>query len=171
MSFRKHIYPVLLVLLVVSFVFGCAGLRNYGKIRPTSGPSEKMTVDELKENWQDYTIYYAGATIEHASALMFDPKNDDRVLVGDYWTKVKDQETVEYLINKIQRYVKYNSRVWSILSPDDQFFGYLVLPVRILWGDWNRSRRAPDSHVIIKVIDEKTLYVYGLHSSGSYARR
>jgi len=162
MAREKHIYPILLAFLMVFLVSGCAGFKNYGKIRLPSHPSERMTIQELKENWQNYTIYYAGVTVNHASSLMFDPKNDTKTLVGDYWTKVDDQETLSVIIDRIQRNIRYNSMLYRILGPDDQFYGYLVLPVPKWWCRSPKQSRL--SHVVIKVFDSNTLYVYDLQS-------
>ncbi|UCF72186.1 MAG: hypothetical protein JSW35_08285 [Deltaproteobacteria bacterium] len=151
---KKYIYPAIIVPLLVFLISGCAWVKGYGKIRLQSGPGKKVTTQELEDNWHNYTIYYAGyyggLSIKHPSAVMFDPKNDKRALVGDRWTKVQDQETLSRLISSIQsQKARYYPRLWRILGPDDQFYGYL-------FSAW---RQVP---LVIKVLDDKTMFVYDL---------
>ena len=113
-----------------------------------------MTIQQLKEKWDDCTIYYAGyygrLSIKHPSAVMFDPKKDDRALLADKWTKVGDQETLSQLISSIQSHkAMYYPRLWRILGPDDQLYGYL-------FSAWDRVP------VVIKVVDDRTMWVSNL---------
>ncbi len=149
---RKYGYPVAVVLIVVFLISGCSWLKGYGKIRVQSGPGKKVTVEELALNWHQYDIYYAGyygkLSIKHPSAVMFDPKGDDRCLVGDKWAKVEDKETLSELIDSIQRQkALYYPRVWRILGPHDQLHGYLFTAL---------------DQVAIKVVDDNAMYVYNL---------
>jgi hypothetical protein len=78
---------------------------------------------------------------------MFDPKKDSKTLLSDKWIKVEDQETVSDLISWIQHTTEFYPRLQRILGPDDQFYGYF-------YSGWD--------HVLIKVVDERTLWVYDL---------
>lgn len=53
------------------------------------------------------------------------------------------------LIGWIRTYIQFDPRLWRILGPDDQFYGYLFFA----WG-----------HAVIKAVDDKTMYVYDLES-------
>ena len=154
MVMKKFICPPIIVLLSVFLMSGCSWLKSYGKIRLQTGPGKKVTIQELRDNWHDYSIYYAGyygsLSIKHPSADMFDLKNDKRALVGDKWTKVEDEETLSKLISSIQsQKAMYYPRLWRILGPDDQFYGYL-------FSGWDRVP------VVIKVVDDTTMWVYNL---------
>ena len=131
------------------------GSKSYGKVRVLSRQEEKVTIQELKENWQDYTIYYAGLSVGTAAGIMLDPKNDEKTLVGDRWSKVEDQETLSELIGVIESYIQFHPRLHRILGPDGQFYGYLFFA-------WLHC------HPVIKVVDDRTLYVYGLESPVYY---
>jgi len=103
-----------------------------------------MTVVELRENLKEYTVYYSNRWNSRPSAIMFDPKNDDKKLVGDSWYKIEDQETLSKTIRKIQQ--KYNyARVEIIKGPDNQVFGYMYYP------HW--------LYIPVKKVGERTLYV------------
>jgi len=113
-----------------------------------------VTIHDLKENWNDYIIYYAGyygsLSIKHPSAVMFDPRKDNKGLAGDKWTRVKDKQTLSELISSIQGQDSVSGlypRLWRILGPDEQFYGFF-------FSAWD--------HVVTRMIDNKTLWVYDL---------
>ena len=131
-----------IVILIFAFIMGCFG--THGKISKQTGTENKMTLAELRENWEEYTIYYSGRWDSRPAAIMFDPKNDDKKLVGNSWYKIEDQETLSETISTIQHW--YDSvRVDIIEGPDNQFFGYMYYPHRL--------------YIPIKMVDERTLYV------------
>jgi len=144
---KKDKYQAVIALALVFLMSGCSWYKSYGKVRALSRHEEKLTLQELKENWQDYTIYYAGSSVDLPSAIMFDPKRDDKALVSDKWIKVEDQETLSELISWLQHTTRFHPRLQRILGPDDQFYGYF-------YSGWN--------HVVLKVVDERTLWVYDL---------
>jgi len=148
---KKYICPAVTVLLLISVISGCTWLKSYGKLRLQPRREKKVTIQELKDNWLDYTVYYGGYYgVRQPSAVMFDPKKDNRALVGDKWTKVEDQETLSKLISSIQCHkAVYYPRLWRILGPDDQLYGYL----------FSAFDRVP---VVIKVVDDRTMWVYDL---------
>lgn len=151
---RRYTYPTIIVLVCVFLMAGCSWLRGYGKLRLQPRGAREVTIQELRENWHEYTIYYAGyyggLSLKHPSAVMFDPEQDDRALVGDKWTKVGDEETLSKLISSIQsQRARYYPRLWRILGPDDQLYGYL-------FSAWDRVP------VVIKVVDERTMWVSNL---------
>jgi len=60
-----------------------------------------MKLNHIQYN--HYTIYYAGMQTGFPSAIMFDPKGDERKLLPhEYWVQVKDQETVSEIITAVQ---------------------------------------------------------------------
>jgi len=70
-------------------------------------------------------------------------------LIGDKWIKAEDKETLLELIGWIRTYIQFDPRLWRILGPDDQCYGYLFFA----WG-----------HVVIKAVDDRTMFVYDLES-------
>lgn len=147
MSIKKYIFLALLAIVSASIISGCSG---YGKIRLQSRYGDDVTIEKLQENLPDYTIYYAGYAVNNPSGIMFDPKNNDKTLQpSGRWTKLDDKESVIEVISwiKIQDSSYYYPRLYRILGPDDQFYGYL-------YSAWN--------HLLTKVVDGKTLWVYDL---------
>jgi len=149
MKSRIFLYTFIIVIVLAFLIYGCAQLKGYGKIRVLPRHEEKVSLQELETNWQDYTIYYAGLSVDTAAAIMFDPKNDDKTLIGDNWIKIEDKETLSALIGWIKNYIQSDPRLWRIVGPDDQFYGYLFFA----WG-----------HVVIKSINDTTMYVYDVLS-------
>jgi len=146
---KKYIYLTIFCLIALFLIYGCSWFKSYGKIRVLSRHEEKVSLQELEKNYQDYTIYYAGLSVDTAAAIMFDPKNDGKTLIGNKWTQIEDKETLLELIGWIQTYIKFDPRLWKIVGPDEQFYGYLFCAC---------------NHVVIKSVDDTTMYVYNLES-------
>ena len=142
----KKIAGILILLFI--FIIGCStNTGNIGNVRKQSGTEDKITLAELKDNWNDYDIYYGKRSIRWADAIMFDPKNNGTKLTGDSWIKIEDQETLDAKINEIQNLYSY-ARVHLIEGADKQLFGYMYYAFYL---------RVP-----VKIVDERTLYVSSL---------
>ena len=146
MKMKKYIGLAVIAMILIFPMSGFAWFNNYGKIRLQPWRGEKMTVEKLKERWQDYRVYYAGLDIDKPGAIMFDPKNDERELVlHKWWDPVKDRDELEEIIQWADTsYSHYYPAVWRILGPDDQFYGYLF---------------TAHHHVLIRVVNDKTMWL------------
>lgn len=149
MKSRIFLYPLIIAFFMIFLIYGCAQLKGFGKIKVFPRSEEKISLQELEKNWQNYTIYYAGLSVGTAAGIMFDPKNDGKVLTSDTWIKIEDEETLSAVIGWIQTYIQFDPRLWRIVGPDDQFYGYLFCAC---------------SQVVIKSINDTTMYVYDLQS-------
>jgi hypothetical protein len=85
--------------------------------------------------------------------IVFDPKNDNKkILVGNYWSTVNDQETWTRLVNGNERLPwGYTNQVWGneireIWFTDNQFYGYIT--------------HAPNVLVSAQIVDETTVRVF-----------
>ena len=137
----------LLRILLISFFFitGCTG--GYGKISKPMDNENKITIQELKENWNQYFVYSGTRDGIRPSALMFDPKKNGTKLGGDSWTKIDDGETFLKTLNTIETIAR-SSQIGVIRGQDDKIFGFMYYPKKL--------------HVIVKIVDENTLYVMPL---------
>ena len=151
MKIIEYFGPVLITLILI---MGCSG--NYGKIITQSGSESNVTKQELIDNSSDYDIKY------YRTVVVFGTNNDKKILVPNYWSTVKNQETWAQIVegnthgpfnNDIRRvWNSYsNSGVREIWSPDNQFFGY-VLHGRL-------------ELVSVKIVDEKTVRL--IHGFGA----
>ncbi len=146
MKMKKYICLAVIAMILSFPVSGFAWFNNYGKIRLQPWRGEKMTVQKLKEKWQDYTIYYSGMSTDFAGSIMFDPKDDERDLERHkWWDPVKDKEELEEIVFWINTYYDhFYPRVWRVLGPDNQFYGFMY---------------TAHDHVLIRVVDNKTMWV------------
>jgi hypothetical protein len=149
MKTNRSLYPVLITVLALLLFGGCATLRS-GGVASIIGPNgEVVTLQDLVKNWEAYDIYYAGLSDDTPAALLFDPRNDDKTLSGKRWKKVEDQKLLASMVDFIQKYTLFDPRLYSIVGPDHQVYGYVF---------------SPTNEVRLKVVDEKTIYVYEVES-------
>jgi hypothetical protein len=146
MKRNGNIYIFIIGLVLVFFTSGCVLHTGYGKIRPQTWRGERVTIQDLQENWQDYTIHYAGLSVNAVAG---------RTLTGKRWIKVEDQDTLTELIGWMKAYTEYDPQVWRILGPDNEFYGYLYY-----FGYGNTDV----NHAVVKVVDGTTMYMYDLES-------
>ena len=120
----KTLKFICLLFIGFAFMLGCSGTN--ANIRNLSQSESKAIQQELLDNWSDYDISY------HTAVLVFDPKNDDKkILVGNYWGTVNDQETWTRLINGSERLpgswqtnIVWGNQIREIWV-NNQFYGYI----------------------------------------------
>ena len=118
---------ILLVGLIGLFL-AIAGCGSYGKLRLQQGPGEKMTIQQLKENWKNYNILATGVEPAIPSAIVFDRKDDGREVIGERWWDLDNEESVSKTISRIEAQISpgaYYPRLWKILGPDGHLYGYM----------------------------------------------
>ncbi len=130
------------LVIIAGFVSGCLG--NYGKIRLAPG-DPNTTLQDLKDNWQNYDILYAGLATDSPSAIMFAPRSDGKRLIGEKWMPVTDRAVVEEIIGWLNAYINFPPTLYEILSPEDVFFGYIYT--------------SPTEQIVAKQIDPETMEV------------
>ena len=127
-------------------------LKNYGKVKMLPKGSGEVTIQDLIDKWEDYDIYYHGSFARYYGArnplgVMFDPKNNDTVLVGDSWEKVRDQKTLIEITQMIYPNTQHDPWLSEILGPDDRFYGYLYYSYGM---------------VVLKLTDDGKMNIYDL---------
>jgi len=113
------------VFFFLFFTFACATPAGAPKFEPLSYRDTATTLDNLKENWTSYAISYGGGSAGLASAVIFDPKDDNRKLIGKGYRDVKDKETLDRVISTIESYIAFNPTLYKIYGPDQAFFGFV----------------------------------------------
>jgi len=143
MGYFNSSLPLIPLILLMAALIGCS-TPHYGKIQGQTAPGEALSLEQLTDNWQDYDVYYATRYSSRPAAVMFDPKDDDRKLIGEGWYQIEDPVTLAKTIRIIQ--VWYNYVIVGVVrSPDERVFGYMYYP--------------PDLNIPIRVVDGQTLYV------------
>jgi len=125
---------------------GCS-TPQYGKLSLVRDSRAGVPIQQLYERWKEYHVLYAGPSLENPSGILFDPKGDGKALKTDRWIAVHRQEDLAELIRGIGMKPNLYPKLYEIMSPDRQVYGYL-------YTSWD--------HVYIKRIDEKTLWVESL---------
>jgi hypothetical protein len=137
----RRIAWVTVMLAVLIAAYGCA---NYGAIKPAYN---EMTIEMLLNNWKDYDVSWTGLSVGEPTALMFDPKDDGKKLVGDIWHPVESKEALVGFVSWLKANQVYYPFVWRILGPDGQFYGYLYSGCK---------------YAVVKPMNETTVWVYGI---------
>jgi len=146
---RKIFLSVLLIALIIS---GCVSWqKNYGKLKTIPNGPNHLTIQNLIDKWDNYHIYssdqYAGPGFRSSLGIMFDPKNNDTMLVGNRWKKVSDQKTLSDMTKRIFLVTQREPWLNEILGPDGVLYGYLYYSYGV---------------VTLKVVDEKKMYIFNL---------
>lgn len=147
---KRH--RLLSIVLIAFIFFSCASWQNnHGRLRILKENQNKVTIQDLIDKWDDYNIYYSdiydGYNPRAALGVMFDPKNNDTTLVGDRWKKVREKKDLIDITRWIYSNTQYEPWLNEILGPDGRVYGYLYYS----YGG-----------VTLKVIDDKTMYVFNL---------
>lgn len=145
-------YILLSVLLIVLIISGCVSWqKNYGHLKIIPKDQNQVTIQKLIDKWDDYNIYYsdmyAGFSERSPLGIMFDPKNNDTMLVGDRWKKVEDQKTLIEMTRWIYPTTEYEPWLNEILGPDGLLYGYLYYSYGV---------------VTLKMVGEKKMYILNL---------
>jgi len=133
------------VLLVISISILPTACSNYGKLRLQQVGKPGVTPDDLVRNWRSYDVYYSGVASHRVSAVLFDPRGDDKKMaVHPWWVKIDNEMFLLEVMEWITFDMQFEPFVWRIMGPYDGFYGYLYTP-------WN--------HALLRVMDEKTLWI------------
>jgi hypothetical protein len=142
MKKRTYLFSTMVSLTLMFILAGCATSGNWGKLRAEYRHGD-MTIQKLVDNWQDYKILYAGLSVKSPAAIMFDPKEDDKIVLGDKWMEVKTKKDVSDIVMWLRAETGFPSALYRILGPNDELFGYVYT------GQFE--------NIHIKVDDAKTL--------------
>jgi hypothetical protein len=123
-------YRFLVIILIALIISGFTPLeKKYGKLEIVPKGQDQLTIQNLVDNWDDYNIYYsdkyAGYSARSPLAIIFDPKNNDTMLVGNRWKKVKDQKDLIEMTQWICPTTPHEPFLNKILGPYGEFYGYL----------------------------------------------
>jgi hypothetical protein len=129
MKSTKSVTLVVVVLFALGWA-ACAGTLGRWPYRVVSVHDKHTVLEELKRNWRDYNIYSDGP-VETTAAVVFDPKNDDRKLLGYRYVKVENQRNVEVAVNWIESYLTFNPTLYRIYDEEGRFYGYVFIALYI----------------------------------------
>jgi hypothetical protein len=133
--------------LLAFFVSGCAG---YGKIVPESVPGQRMTVDTLERDWQQYEVYSAPMD----AAIIFAPKGDPNAIeLSSHWTKLTEKSAVASTVGNIETQPVlmglYRPTLYVIRGQNGGFYGYMFTA-------WDQLQP------VLKQVGPNSLSIYGI---------
>ena len=135
----------ILIFFIFVILSGCAAGPKIKSLRP----NERITIQTLVENWEDYDVHYSKAlTVSLPTGILFDPKDNDVKIGGSRWTKITDKEILTKVINELPPFT-YPQK---IEGPDGQIYGYIHFLKREPQGV--RSQRA-----VISMADANTIII------------
>jgi hypothetical protein len=136
-------------LVLVFATAACAGSKGTGLYETLSSSEKKSVLEELKKNWQNYNVYSDGAA-SSPGAVIFDPKNDDRNLIGYRYIKLSKEDSVRVAIVQVEFQLDFVPRLYKIFDEEKNFYGYVLL-----------ARDLP----VPKRVDEKTIELPSFEST------
>jgi hypothetical protein len=100
----------LFFILIMLSILGCAG-GPQGKMPRIESPTES----ELKQDWNNYTVYY-----RRNLAFVYKLKDDRKIILDERWEEVTTDSMMENS--------KIGSSTWvkKIIDQNDEMYGYLV---------------------------------------------
>lgn len=113
-------------LVLTLILLGCAFTAPVGRLETVPRTEQKGRLDNLMRNWQDYDVYSDGP-VEKTAGVIFDPKDDERNLVGFQWVKVQSKRNVESAVNWITSFVAYNPKLYKVFDEQGKFYGYVFV--------------------------------------------
>ncbi len=124
----------LFIVLVILSLIGCAS-GTLGNLKRVQQPTET----ELKQDWQNYTVYY-----RRSLAFVYKIKNDQKIVLDKRWVKISSGDMMA------KAKIMDSTWVREIIGNNGEMFGYLV----------HRSHDLPN----VRIIDEKTVQLnYNYH--------
>jgi len=128
MEIKRFIYVAVIGLISVLFISGCA---SQGRLRAESRIDATVAMKDIQENHDKYVIHANEWPAGEVSAIVFDPKGDNRTIENDGWTKVTSKEQLSKVIDRSKRNIY--RQFFKIYGPDDAFYGYLLGGERYVW--------------------------------------
>lgn len=127
-----------------------SGCAVYTGARSQMVYGNRVTVQGLVKDWENFNVYFTGHGRGHPSAVLFDPKEDGRTVIADRWWKVEQYEILTDLVDSIQRQLPigfYYPRLLELVGPENIRYGYV-------FTSWDA--------VPLRLVDERTLFVYDI---------
>jgi hypothetical protein len=147
----KVFFVAAMCLTWILFTSGCA---SQGRLKVQYRSDTTKAMMDIQENHNQYVIHANEWPAGEVSAIVFDPKGDDRTIENDGWTKVTSKEQLSKLIERSGRNIY--RQLFKIYGPNEEFFGYLLGGERYVW---------------IRTIDANTLKLISTNWSPDFGSR
>ena len=125
---KKHIGMIVAGIVLVFFIAGCVSQGgDRGRIVAQSPKGERVTIQQLTDDFAKYNVYYAGTKPADAVTVLFCPKDNDKTITPDrWWNKVGDQASLLNIVSWMPtRTTTSRPTVQFVMGPNSQVFGYV----------------------------------------------
>jgi hypothetical protein len=103
----------------------CAGVGNYLQFKAARSTEYPMNIQTLQENWQEYSIAYAGLSRKSPSAILFQSKESEKRLTYDKWVPVSSPEHMDEVIHWLNNNPNFPPVLWALVGPEGNLYGYI----------------------------------------------
>ncbi len=125
---KKHIVMIVTGMVLVFFITVCVSEgRARGRIVAQSKKGERVTIQQLTDDFAKYKVYYAGTKPADAVTVLFCPNDNDKTITPDrWWDKVGNQASLSNITSWMQtRNASSRPSVQLVMGPNSQIFGYV----------------------------------------------
>jgi hypothetical protein len=115
-------------MVLVFLIIGCVSKKDdRGRVIAQPRKGEKVSIQQLTDDFTKYKVYYAGIKPVVAVGVLFIPKDSDRTLTPDrWWNIVEDQKYLSNIVSWVlARADIHLPTVQLIMGPNSQMFGYI----------------------------------------------
>ena len=129
MGNEKQMLKMVIAMVLLFLLSGCVskgGDRGRVVAQPAGG--EKVTIQQLTENFPKYDVYYSGRKPSRAVTVLFWPKDGDTTLTPDrWWRALGDQAALSSTVSWMRANAEYIVRptVQLVIGPNSRLFGYV----------------------------------------------
>lgn len=128
MEKTEFAYLAVMAVISLSLMSGCA---SSGILRVQSGSATKAFLKDIEENYDRYIIHANEWPANEVSAIVFDPRDDNKTIENDGWTRVTSKEQLSKLITRSDRLIY--RQFFRVVGPNDDFYGYLLGGPQYVW--------------------------------------
>lgn len=112
--------------ILITIVLGCAAVMPSFRLKTVPRSEQKAALEDLAKNWQSYDVYSDGP-VNSTSALIFDPKEDDRRLLGYQYVRVETGKNLRAALTWIDYYIQFDPRLYKVFDETGAFYGYVFI--------------------------------------------
>ena len=129
MGTKKQIIMTVTVVVLTYILTGCVskgGDRGRVVAQPAGG--KQVTIQQLKEDFPKYDVYYSGVKPSRAVTILFCPKDGDTTLTPDrWWRGLGDQAALSNTVSWMRANAEYIQKptVQLVTGPNARLFGYV----------------------------------------------
>ena len=129
MGTKKKMIMMVIGMVLVFFLLGCVSKGgDRGRVVAQPARGERVTIQQLTEDFPKYDVYYSGRKPSMAVSVLFCPKESDTTITPDrWWRGVGDQAALSNMVSWMHVNISYVTipTVQLVKGPNSRLFGYV----------------------------------------------